>query len=387
LIVELSSSDFAHREQAEDAIVARGTVAVPAITQTLATTQDVDLKERLQSALSRIDREQMLLPTLVTLDRTFPTPLDAFTAVAKATGLTVEVRPEAAELANAPAPVTIKVTDEPWLALLDRTIVVTGIGAQVDEDRVVLTKQDQIPRDRPTAVAGSVMVVAEAGRRRAARDLARDVDSGSSSLTLLLASEPKTRFRGNGPAVIIKRALDAEGNAIANNQRGQFSRQTARQARATVTFPGQRFGKVALLEAELVGEIVSRTEEVRVDDLTKLPATLTPAMSSEIKLLSMEQNSSSWVITATSEIARRPNAGPVELDAAIKSQTFEVLDQNGKAMACTMRQTTNSGSQVGLQLTVTSNDATARPTKVRWLVASQTREVKIPFVLHDMPMP
>jgi hypothetical protein len=54
LIADLSSDDWAARETAEDNLVNQGAAATEAINKALAATSDVDVQERLRSALARI---------------------------------------------------------------------------------------------------------------------------------------------------------------------------------------------------------------------------------------------------------------------------------------------------------------------------------------------
>jgi hypothetical protein len=399
LVADLAADDWSRREQAEDALVALGAAAVPAIKHEADIAQDIDLKERLQSALSRIEREQTLAPTMVTIDKEFDHPIEMFKALAAQVNLAVECDSEDTEtLAEAETPLKLTVKNEPWLVALNRAMVETGVSARVEEGRLVLNQQGRVAADRPMHAAGSLLMVAESARRKSSVML-NGVNAGAAqaSINLSIYSEPKTRFRGNGPYVLIKKLVDADGNSmVANAQdRIMFSRAGVGRSVGVVNVAPSKGKRVALLEGELIGEVVSRTTELTIDNLKKLPQSLTGPTGGEVTFDDLEPiPNGGWRLQAKPDLSNgAPTGVAAEISTSVSNQLLRVLDQNQKPMNCTIKPTTDAARRGGLvngfdvTVTITSTDPDAQPTKLVWVVPVQSREVKIPVTLRDMPLP
>jgi hypothetical protein len=83
-------------------------------------------------------------------------------------------------------------------------------------------------------------------------------------------------------------------------------------------------------------------------------------------------------------IANRP-AG--QMIARGQVDGLQVLDQNGKPMRISRGSTQHRGATIEYRLSITGNDPADTPSSINWSVPSQTRDVRIPFKLENLPLP
>ncbi len=391
LIRDLTAADWAQRQQAEDALVLIGMPAVSAINAALAGSTDFEQRDRLQSALARIGREQLLTATRVTIKRRFDRPADAFEALAKAVGVAVEFDGPAAEArAREQADIDLDLNDRPWLESLTETIARSNVNARLDDGRILLLSAPPQAIRRPTHIAGAVSVSADNARRRLATDLATGNTTASLLVRLAAMCEPKVKFKHTSARLVVHKMLDQDGGSILGDaQRAvQLQRESAGRYLCTLSFNAAHNppSAISLIEGEIVGEVVTRITEARIDDLAALPQTLeTPA--GPVEVVSLTRSGRSWSLVI--QFNRDTNLQQtLSNDLSADSRDgLRILDQNGQAMQAHLSGQNMNQASIDATLTITTSRAESQPASLVWGLASQTRDVRIPFALRDLPLP
>ncbi len=390
-IRDLTATDWAKRQQAEDSLVGAGAPAIDAINAALATSTDFEQRDRLQSALARIGREQLLIATPVTVNGRFERPLDAYTALARLVDLPTKCEnPDAEARATAAVPVDLDFTDKPWLEALTETVARTNVNIRLEDEKLTLLRVPPAAIRRPTHFAGAISISADNARRRQATDLASGNTTSSLQVRLAAMCEPKIKFRAESMRLMVSKLLDQNGESILGDAQRvvPMQRESGGRYTCTLNFNTAKNAPTAisLIEGDLVGEIITRTIEARVEDLTALPQTLeTPAGTIEIS--SLVRTGKNWSLAV--QISRETNFHQ-SLANGLATDTrdgLHIVDQFGEPMRVNLTAQSMAQATVDVTFTLSSTNSDAQPAKLLWNIASQSRDIRIPFVLRDLPMP
>ncbi len=392
LIAQLESTDWGKRQEAEDALVEIGTPAAASIQAALDKgPESPEVRERLVAALARIEREGLLVATPVTVDQIFATPKEAFEFLAKQVNLSLEPENEiAAERAETAEPVVLKLKAVPWLEALGQVRDMTSIDFQIVETQLVLAELPPSVVDTPQTLAGAIMLTPESMRLRRSLDLSQQTASSSVNMRLVITTEPKVQFNTGTARLLIRSAVDADGN----NLGGQDVNVTLAREKSSQMVANIGLGKgkpdqvLKTLVGELQGDLITRSNDVRVSVPTDLPRTVTiPDGEFEITSIERVKNKKTWEILLT--IPQQARAG-ASFNALLTSTStaVRVTDDKGRPMRLGRAiQRPITGVNVEIVVPLTGADDEAKPAELTWTVASQTRGVRIPFELHDLPLP
>lgn len=389
-IAKLGSADWAERQEAEDALVEMGTPASTAIQAALESgPESVEVRERLMAALARIQREGLLVGTPVTVDQTFETPEEAFAFLAKQVNLSVKPEnPAAEQRIKTTKPVVLKLKNVPWLQAISQVRDTTLVDYQIDESTLVLLESPPSVVNVPQTYTGAIVLTPEYMRTRRTLDLSQKTASSSISLRLIVTSEPKVQFSTGTARLLIRSAIDGEGNSIGGQDvYATLGREKSSQMVANINLGKPKPNQVLkTLLGELQGDLITRSSEARVRVSDQLPHTVV-LPDGEFEIVSVERVKNRWEMIMDIPRTAFGSATYTELLSNAPS-TMRILDQKDRPMKVGRGvQKPNAGGAIQLGFTITSSDTDAEPTQIIWTIAAQTRGVRIPFELHDLPMP
>lgn len=395
LVHQLADADWSIRQRAEDGIVALGTSAIESVQTALEGTTDVEVRERLRSALRRIGRDELMGPTLVTLDRTFARPTDAFDELARAVGISLDYENDAARaMVGIERPFTFAIKNEPWLLALSRVSTETGINVRVDDGRLVVLERPLARTATPTMhVAGAIALRIDNSRQRKTLDLATDVTSANTSLSFSVILEPKLRIRGTATMILGKLRDDIQRDLVdPRNRRFQMGRTLSTLLNGTIAMqPQPGATKIDLFEGDVLMEVITRTETVRVADLNSLPTTIS-CVGGDIIVDTLVKTNDGWELQMRLPYSSRtaaPNVGvrdTGEVMRVLTNDSLKVFDQGAKPIRVGPPEMV--GVDNGLMARVPlPADADARPTSIEWTLPTQSRQIRQPFKLGDLPLP
>lgn len=389
LVKQLETGGWAERESAENALAGMGEAAREPIRVALQSTQDPEVRERLISALSRIDRNQLLQTTPVTLKGTFERPYDAFAKVVERMGLKLQTESDAAMArATEPAKLDLSLEDVSWMVALSELTARTKIDFRIADGAIVLLEQPPSVVRKPMHVAGAMTVVAESARKRQMQQFFNDQVTGTTTLTLSLQCEPKMRFAHNRLTVKLDSLLDENGNAVLPDLQRDLNASGGSGGQVQVTLQlgaGDKLPpKLAKIIGDIEGDLVVRTSEVRVDDLSTLPETV-EVLENRIEVLSMAREGDTWIIQMKSPTIFR-GSGTMGGRPSVPSG-LTIQDAEGRTLRYTTQphRANTDNTIASLQVFPAADDEP--PVRMIWTVPAQTREVRIPFELQNLEMP
>lgn len=388
LIDSLRAGDWQARQRAEDALVQLGGDALAAIDAALAAEQtDFESRERLQSARTRIEQERLLLATRVTVQREFDSPLAAFTFLAEQAGVSVDIPASADERARSGGPIRLDLTDTPWLAAIDDLTARTGVATESSPTQLRLLPQAPESLRPPTDYAGSAAVTATGARRRETFQLGDDSRRGDVYVILAVELEPKATLLEPTARLFIHKITDDAGNTVRTDQVVSLSRRNANAYIANLTLgaPGKLPARIASIQGELQGELITRIEQVRITDLETLPRSIDlPDGTIELSGIQTDDKGSKLVVGIPAAIANLPNG---QMLARGQFDGLQVLDQHGTPMQLGRTGATHNNGMIEYRYTLTGSDPTDTPTSISWTVPTQTRDIRLPFKLENLPLP
>ncbi len=391
LIGKFTSPDWQARQAAEDELVNAGATAIDPINARLSDPKlDFESRERLQSALSRIGRDQLMLGTRVTINQTFSTPKEAFAALAKVISIQEELASDNAEHpANASKPVEVKLNDVAWLAALNQLIKQTDIDVRVEDTRLLVLTTPPTVVTPPSHDAGAIVIFPDNSRKRRSLDLAGENNSSTVAMRLIVATEPKIKFTDVGLRLVIRNMTD-DANKAFGKQETSVPVQRERDCRYGGTLSlgsGDKLpDSISFMEGELVGELITRFDETRISDFSTLPKTVETA-EGDMEVTGLKAKGKGWEVSIQLSNFGRASSMTQQLLRG-QSDVLRVLDQFNRPMQVGSSKTTsNNGITVDLSIPINSPDAQATPTAIVWVIPAQTREVRIPFQLKNLKLP
>lgn len=390
LVKQLESGTWSERESAEDALASMGESARAPIREALKTTNDIEARERLQSALSRIDRNQMLEATTVKLTGTFERPYDAFAKVAEQMGLKLQTENDNA-MARATAPMRLELATErsSWIVALSDLTARTNIEVRIADDSIVLQEMPPSVVRKPMQTSGAMTVIADSARKRLMQQLSENMTSGTTTLNLSFQCEPKLRFANNRMLLKLDSLFDEAGNAVLPDVPRAMEVWGGSGGRASAGIPLGAADKLPAKLSKVVGEIegnmIVRTSEVRIDDLSNLPVTV-EIQENRIEVLSLNREGDAWVIQIKSPNGARGSVVTFGGRASALSG-LSIQDAEGRSLRFSPQQLRASGDTITTPIQITPAADNSPPVRMIWTVPAQTREVRIPFELHDLEMP
>lgn len=134
LIPDLGASDSATRQAASERLNQLPFTALPALRQRLSKISDPETAARLQALIEKLEEDQTLSPTLITLDVKNASIDDVIDALTKQTPYPVKIWPERGWPRNDAKPITLQVQQQPLLSVLAQIshqtpLIISNMGA------------------------------------------------------------------------------------------------------------------------------------------------------------------------------------------------------------------------------------------------------------------
>jgi hypothetical protein len=188
--------------------------------------------------------------------------------------------------------------------------------------------------------------------------------------------------------MVLTRMEDENGNSLLSGDPTIILQRPANgRLSASIPLKNEAAGKtIAIIEGDVIGEVATRMDEFRLDDLTSLPKELKIGDGGEITVQSLTSEAPWQMVIAVP--AQMQRFGGAFMGGGVQGpESLRVLDQHGRPMSASIGGQRGDGANAYMTLTLNSANPDARPTKLHWLAVGQTREAKVPFVLKDLPLP
>jgi hypothetical protein len=281
--------------------------------------------------------------------------------------------------------------DEPWIPALIATTNRAGINVRVEEARLVLLERPRTTALEPVIhVTGAVALRVDSIRQRRTLDLTTDNAGTGTSLSFSVLLEPKLRLRNTVLVQVSKLRDDKDRDLLdPRNRRIPLNRQTMptlfNGSVSLVPLPDST--RIAAFEGELSMEVVTQSAPVRIDDLTSLPIPVS-SVGGDVTIDAMVKTADAWELQLRLPYARAgATRDASEAVRLLAGEALRVLDQNGRVMRLGAPDVMGVDNGLLVRLPILPLEADTRPTAIEWNVPRQTRQVRQPFKLADLPLP
>jgi len=393
LIKRLAGDDWADCQAAEDALVAQGPAVLDDLTAAAANTSDIELRERLNSAIARINKESLTSATLVNTSKDFDRPIDALRAIANHIGFVVAAENDkAAALIEKPKLTSLRCSHTPLLEALLNCAADLGVSVRFSGDRIVVLEKP-VTEGRPRMVCvDAIAIVADSVRRMETVDFSSDRHNGGMLMAFTLYTEPKLQL-ASGTAVLSVRSMVDEQNRSILRRPGKFPFRHLPDGRWECDVPLQSLDppstRIAKIEAELLTNVVAGVDELKVDDLGALPQDMQTA-SGIVGIRSVSQANGSWAIT----IHVPQNQAGVNAFGTFGPNSWQyndpdllkITDAHGRRLT-TGVPSMATGDDLEMTMPITLASPDDPPHKVVMRMPAKTREFKARVNFSDLPLP
>lgn len=393
---DLSADEFATRQRAEDALVELGQPAMSPLQRLLETTGDAEARARLQSAIKRIEEQDRLGPTYITLHLRNASAEEAFEALSAQLPKPLKAQgPHVFE--GVQERVTLDCVNEPFWSVMLKLTEQTGIGfatASSSGGGNELVRLS-VRKPPPYQLSGAFLVRAESAQRIFSIQYASG-DATISDFNLMLSVWPDPKMQVSaGPSarnVKIVRAEDDQGRQMLDNQGAAGGWRSSAAVNFTLRLRANNADakKLAILKGTLSIPINLGFATVSHDKLSAVAEKKVGDMLIRIQPLE-KVNDGRYVIKFS---VYRQGASD-EAWSLINHSVFSSVrleDKDGRQLdRAEWSSSENSGRMiegaVNFNRLPRGNQELGEPAKVIWTIPTESREIEVPFEFRNLPLP
>lgn len=408
LVAELSGTDWRSREAAQRKLVEMGESARPALQELVERTADAEVRNRAQGALGQLAEGDRTGETRVTLRLLNVPPQEVIAELARQARAPIEVWPETMWRFNPRGPVTVDIDQKPFWVATREVCEKLNLRPQAMGGERAFTLVDNRgganPFKGPTVLSGPFMFVAGGVSESKQLTFGQAVGVGdakhSLSLNLTLYAEPKLKVLGRSFRVDVKELTDEAGRsltptAIENGMAGMDAQVQGNAIDVSIPLKaGTGAKRIAKLRGTQKLVLETKTENVEFADVANAKGATRDLAGHRFTLKELMREGPGRM---TLRVACAPLGGGGGLlrlpgrarQAPVVTGELRVLDAAGAVLMRSRLQFYNGQGESGISSSFEGNGRkpAAEPAKVVIEVASETREVEVPFEFTDLPLP
>jgi hypothetical protein len=403
LVNELGDDRWKVRQKAQDTLVQLGPDVLPRLVTAAQTTQDEEVRSRAEAAISRIEDARATGTSLITLHVRGGSPKDVFAEISRQAG--ADLRPSPATLWDAkPWPaVDLDFDRKPFWLVMREVCDLFGVSPKSNGNERDVEIVERVSSNNskpwgtsPTVVNGPFMVSATYINRSHYADLNQPNNvRRNASVQLLVYAEPKLRVLQGTYNARIDEALDEAGNSLVppgvSHDGLQPNSNWVMNLNCSLTPTEQTGNRIARLKGAGRFLVQTRSETAEVVDVLNARNVSRTVGGKRFTLKEVRKNGeSSYQATIT---LYRAGWNLAEWNYMYPYSNFRMVDAAGRSLA----RVTASGQGGGQDQTdvtiqfqrssLAGGEASGEPVKLVWEVATETREVVVPFEFKDLPLP
>jgi hypothetical protein len=403
LLPDLSAPDYATREAANQQLAKLGPDALPALRQRLPEVHDAETRTRLTALVDKLEEDEALSPTLVSLDVKNSSIDDVVDALARQTSFPLKAWPERGFRNGNPA-VTLHVERQPLLAVLARISEQSPLRPAEMGDRSGMTLN--IGNRMPLRLAhyGSFAIGLNSIDRTYNVDLnetpgAEQIQKRF-AVSMTIYGDYKLQVLESPTRARLTTAVDDKGNSLVPPSTNHDQLLTENSfgghewgVSADLLYPDAPGTTIKKLQGEFRARVTTRTAQIRFSDLKKANETQ-PLDGMQVNFVSFKQPSAgSWSVSLTFRVANMPLASFHRLFDADRRLHVQLLDEHDK---CVTESNGYGGGGDDKERTYefsfyVNNPGNKKPalvpTKLQVTIPVAEKEITIPFEFKDIPIP
>ena len=430
LVDQLSADDWSAREAAVTSLVALGDEMLPQFEAALAKSRDPEVRSRLESAIARVEEMRQVGASLITLNLQKVPASEAFAELARQARGPLPTEPATLLSGKSDKQVSLKVDRRPFWEVMEL------LCKQADVEPACLNRQNReiglgLVRagengdsggrnwaNRPMVHSGPLLIRAENISHHTSISL-RDPAENSNEFMINLAvmSEPKLKVLDYSGTAKLDEAVDELGNSLlppddngvpANVEtygNAHGGSPAAWSVGATLAYPKNPGKRIVKLRGSVSVEVQTRSAKVELPiqssrgvsldlDGVRLKVKSVDGARAEISVYRDGRNDADWfhlrTLLSTTEAQLVSDKGQtvartqmgVEADESDDSQRMDVrlrFSRDGED---------DNEPRLGKRMHPReANRKVPDGTKFVWEIPVETREVVVPFVFRDLPIP
>lgn len=386
LLRQLSADDWAQREAAQKELVQIGDSALPSLRDLARTTTDEEVRQRAEIAIRKIEDQQLVGQTLVTLDMTDAPAEQVFAEIARQSFARLPL--EVSDEWRAAAPrLTVKANREPFWQMLKPLCAKANVHPEWRAAGMVLAEGYKAELDGRAVVSGPFLVLLSHGECARTIGPARNVGVSQTTLTFNVLAEPKLNLLNRPGIATLKRAVDDQNRPLLPVQRfGSSSAVAGGSFSANLFFTAEAGAKsLRELAGSMPVTLSLRTETITLDK----PLTAEPAKKriggQDVVLGPMVRENNRYLLTV--ECSQNQQALFVH-NITYASMT-KVLDAKGRSLPFQglMRNDVIAQDRYKAVLAYGAAADGAEPAQAVVSIHNEIRDIQIEFEYKDLPLP
>jgi hypothetical protein len=414
-IAQLTSDDWKQRQQAMERLVAMGDDAVPRLTRLADSADDGEVRTRAAAAIRQIEENRIAGTSLITLKVDNVPVAQALAEIARQARAPIMTEPANLLSQKNLKPVSLNVDHRPFWDVMQNLcaqaeLEVTGVSRHGREVGLGLARGGTDWMDKPIVLSGPLLIRADRLIRVATSHL-RPPGEVTEEFTISLTAfaEPKLRVLDYSATLRLEEVVDEKGNSLippednnvpanvdvfGNTREGSTSHW---EIGATLHHPKGAGKRIVKFRASTALQVQTRAA------VLELPIAASKNVARTVGGLRLTvKNLDSARCDMTVYRDGRSDAEWYGVRMQLYAGEAQLLDEKGQIVARSqsgleadespdsqhldlrMRFAKESGQDEGKEA---RKKASSEATRLFWTFPLETRELVIPFELHDLPIP
>jgi hypothetical protein len=418
LIAQLSADEWSAREEAQEKLTALGASVLPRLQRVVSESGNEESRQRADSAIARIRERQMIGASLVTLHVKNAALKDIFAEISRQCGAELKpLPPELWELRPWPK-VTFDFDNQPFWVVMRTIAEQTGIELKAwnnDGLHLIQGAPAAAAAGRWTVTGPFLITLHRASRNQSIDYGANDAVNSDFALTFSGVAEPKLRVVRASYLAKLDEAKDDRGNSLIV---GDEADDNVRRGGLDLAFTGNNTGqwqftarlanvknmgtKLTTLRGSAMVQLQTRSETMEIPNILSANNAARSAagvtLTVRVAMMVADRYELNLFI---SRADGGPAAGADNLAEALDWQRVQqsladmrLVDDQGRTLE---RGSFSSGgndqstevtmSFSAIEATPGARNPTGEPSKLIWRLATEVKDVVIPFEFKDVPLP
>jgi hypothetical protein len=426
LIAQLSADDWSAREEAVEKLVATGANVLPRL-QRVASERSTneEARQRADTAIARIRERQMIGASLVTLHVKNAALKDVFAEISRQCGADLKpLPPELWELRPWPK-VTFDFDNQPFWVVMRTIAEQTGIELKPwnnDGLHLIQGAPAAAAMGRWTVTGPFLITLHRASRNQSIDYGANDATNSDFALTFSGVAEPKLRVVRASYLAKLDEAKDDRGNSLVISDETEDN---VRRGGLDLAFTGNNTGqwqftarlanvknmgtKLASLRGSATVQLQTRAETLEIANILSASNASRTAAGVTLTVREAKKVADRYELNLVISRDGAAGAGAAAPQAGVDNNLADVLDwQRIQQSLADMRLVDDQGRSLergsfssggndqstevtmsfsAIESTPGARNPTGEPSKLVWRLATEVKDVVIPFEFKDVPLP
>jgi hypothetical protein len=405
-ITRLSSNDFKVRQEAQEKIVGMGAGVIPALQEAGKKADDPEVRTAAEAIIDRIIAADQTGASLVTLHYTNAHPREVIADLAKQGHTELPAWPDSMWDNMQVKPVSIDVDRQPFWLVAREVCKKANVRLQsmgMNEGLTVMQGSDNAMGGVAVTEGPFMVVATSASAGQSVTYGTPEQVSMSMSLNLTFFVEPKVRLLGREWQPDVTELTDEKGKSwldpAARQRQAQMNpthgREVTWSANIDLKRPADGGRKIATIKGNFRVMVPAKTETIVVEDVLKAKNVMKGAAGRRIEVKSVTRQGDQYNVKLT---VFNDNPAPPPLafqNGLMVSDQFDfsqikLIDAEGKSLTRGGGGGGGSRERQDFEYSFSSGRSggkTGEPAKLVWEIATEVKQVSVPFEFHDLKLP